>query len=298
MQSKLDDSFPATQFIIEGYSPPLRLDRSANGGGILIYIRDDIAFRELNEHPHLSNMEGIFLELNFKRTKWLMFGGYNPSKSNIINFVNGIGTILDRYMSKYDNFILLGDFNSDMHENAMKEFSDTYNLSNLIKESTCFKNPVNPSLIDLILTNRPRSFQNSQAIETGLSDHHKLTITVTRAFFPKQAPVINTYRDYKHYNEDLFRSELLEELYNMNGITVESSTFENICTEILNRHAPLKGKYMRANNSPFMNKKLSTAVMNRSRLRNKFLKNPTDESRSNYAKYRNYCTGPFRKEKK
>ena len=85
---------------------------------------------------------------------------------------------------------LLGDFNSEMHENTMTEFSDTYNLYNLVKEPTCFKNPLNPSLIDLILTNRPKSFQNSQAIETGLSDHHKLTVTVMRAFFPKQAPVI------------------------------------------------------------------------------------------------------------
>ena len=43
---------------------------------------------------------------------------------------------------------------------------------------------------------------------------------------------------------------------------------------------------------------LSKSVMTRSRLRNKFLKHPTDENRSNYTKYRNYCTSLFRKEKK
>ena len=215
-----------------------------------------------------------------------------------MNFVKGICTSLDRYMPKYDNFLILGDFNSEMQEITMKEFTDTYNLTNLIKEPTCFKNPLNPSLIDLILTNRPRSFQNSQPIETGLSDHHKLTITVMKAFFPKQEPVIITYRDYKHYNEDMFRSELLEELNNVNSGTIVYSIFEKVCVRVLNRHAPLKEKYMRANNSPFMNKTLSKAVMNRSRLRNKFLKNPTDENRNNYTKYRNYCTGLFRKEKK
>ena len=283
---------------MEGYSPPLRLDRNANGGGVLIYIRQDIAYRELKEHSPPKNFEGIFLEINLKRSKWLIFGGYNPSKGNIVNFVKGIGPILDRYMVKYDNFLLLGDFNSEMHENTMKEFTDTYNLSNLIKDPTCFKNPLNPSLIDLILTNRPRSFQNSQTIETGLSDHHSLTITVMRAFFPNQAPVIKNYRDYKHFDDDLFRSELLEELYNTKEGTVDCNVFVEICTNVLNRHAPLKGKYTRANNSPFMNKKLSKAVMNRSRLRNKFLRNPTDESRSVYTKYRNYCTGLFRREKK
>ena len=62
---------------------------------------------------------------------------------------------------------------------------DTHCLSNMIKEPTCFKNILNPSSIDLILTNRSRMFQNSIAIETGLSDHHKLTITVMRSLFLK-----------------------------------------------------------------------------------------------------------------
>ena len=43
---------------------------------------------------------------------------------------------------------------------------------------TCFKNPNNPSCIGLLITNRPKRFQNSMAIETGLSDFHKMCITV------------------------------------------------------------------------------------------------------------------------
>ena len=96
-------------------------------------------------------------------------------------------------MPKYDNLILLGDFNIEMQENLMKDFCDTYDLINLIKDPTCFKNPLNPSIIDLILTNRSRSFQNSQTIETGLSDYHKLTVTAMRTFFPKQAPSYHNY---------------------------------------------------------------------------------------------------------
>ena len=201
-------------------------------------------------------------------------------------------------MSKYDNFIILGDFNSETSENAMSEFCDTYNLKILIKEPTCFKNPVNPSSIDLILTNRHRSFQNSKAVETGLSDFHKLTVTVMRTYFQKQVPITTSYRDYKHFDQPLFRFELLEKLNNVNEGKVDCDTFETICKTLLNRHAPLKVKYTRANNQPFMNKKLSKAVMTRSRLRNKFLKNPNDTNNINYKKYRNYCTRLFKKEKK
>ena len=55
---------------------------------------------------------------------------------------------------------------------------DTYHLISLIKEPTCYKNPSKPSCIDLILTNKPRSFQHSCVMETSLSDIHKMTVTV------------------------------------------------------------------------------------------------------------------------
>ena len=74
--------------------------------------------------------------------------------------------------------------------------------------------------------------------------------------------------------------------------------FESIFIKLLNKHAPMKEKYVRANNSPFMNKVLSKAFMTRSRFRNKFLKNPTKDNRIIYNKQRNYCVNLLRKEKK
>ena len=138
-----------------------------------------------------------------------------------------------------------------------------------------------------------RRFQNSTTIETGLSDHHKLTITVMKSLFQKQVPITISYRDYKHFNHDLFRNELLRALYNRTNTKINYDIFEEIIVRLLNKHAPLKKRFARANNSPFMNKALSKAVMTRSRLRNKFVKNQVT-----YTRYRNYCTGLFRKERK
>ena len=67
---------------------------------------------------------------------------------------------LDTYMNKYDNILFLGDFNSETSENYLDDFCNVYNLRNIVTEPTCFKNPENPSCIDLFLINRPRCFQN------------------------------------------------------------------------------------------------------------------------------------------
>ena len=40
-KTKLDNIFPISQFHIEGYSQTYRLDRNRNGGGIIIYPRED-----------------------------------------------------------------------------------------------------------------------------------------------------------------------------------------------------------------------------------------------------------------
>ena len=52
----------------------------------------------------------------------------------------------------------------------MKLFCSSYNLKNLINDPTCFKKMDNPSCIDLVLTNKSRSFQKSSVIKTGLSE--------------------------------------------------------------------------------------------------------------------------------
>ena len=87
-----------------------------------------------------------------------------------------------------------------------------HNLKTLIKQKTCFKNPENPTCIDLILTNSPRSFQNSNVFETGLSDFHKLTIAVLKQYFPKLKPKVVNYRDYQNFQNNAFRAELDNEM--------------------------------------------------------------------------------------
>ena len=181
----------------------------------------------------------------------------------------------------------------------MKEFCDIYSFKNLIKEPTCFKNPENPKCIDLMLTNRHRSFQNSCVIETGLSDFHKMTVTVLKAFFKKAEPKVISYRDYKNFTNDNFRL-LLEELSGNFDFANETAldSFLDICREALHKAAPLKQKYARANNSPFMNKTILKAIMKRTRLRNKFLKDVSDSNRVAYNTQRNYCVSLVRKAKK
>ena len=297
-ETKLDQSFPIGEFYIKGFST-YRLDRDCNGGGVLVYVREDIPCRKLKYNlTTCNNFEGIFLEINLRRSKWLLFAGYNPHKNNIDNFLSNIISTMDIYLSHYDNFLLIGDFNSEMSEPSMKEFCEIYNLKNLIRQPTCFKNPLNPSTIDLMLTNAVNRFHGSHVFETGLSDHHKMTITILKQFFHKQEPRTIKYRVYRKFDQTLFQTELLLNLKKVDNNEPSYDVFQNIFMDLLNKHAPIKEKHVRANNAPFMNRALSKAIMTRSRLRNRYLKMPNDINKMNYKRYRNFCVRLFKKEKK
>ena len=73
---------------------------------------------------------------------------------------------------------------------------------------------------------------------------------------------------------------------------------KTIFMELLNKVAPLKTKYLRANYSKFITKELSKAIMLRTKLRNQFLKKRTSEAKLKYNKQRNLCVSLLRKAKR
>ena len=79
---------------------------------------------------------------------------------------------------------------------------ETFGLVSLITAPTCFKSPENPSSIDVILTNKKKSFLKSGTYETGVSDHHKLIFTVMRSILDHTVPKVVTYRDYRSIDNE------------------------------------------------------------------------------------------------
>ena len=108
----------------------------------------------------------------------------------------------------------------------------------MINKPTCFKNPDKPSCIDLILTNCSRSFQNSCAIEAGLSDFHKLVVTVLKTGYKKSKPKIITCRSYKSFNNVGFREALHQIECNAANCYTNFGDFMSSCSRILDQHAP------------------------------------------------------------
>ena len=255
--AKLGESSPIGHFIIEGFGLPCRgVDRNTNGGGIVLFVREDIPSKLFS--PKNSSTEAFLIEINLRKKKSLLSWSYNPHGENIESLLKTLSKSLTLYSSSYENLIIVGDFNVWVEEICMSGFCDTFGLKYLIKHATCYKNPENLSSINLSLTNIPRSFQNSCVIETSLSDFHRMVVTVIKTSFERLKPRAINYRYYKSFENKLSREELL---YELSKTTLEENAdgfqkFIEMCKKTLNHHAPTKQKFVRGNHLPFMNKNL------------------------------------------
>ena len=176
----------------------------------------------------------------------------------------------------------------------MSEFLFKNDSKNLVQQKTCFKSTNNPSCIDLFVTNSPRSFQNTITFASGLSDFHKMILTILKSTFPKVRPKQIDYRKFKNFDLNNFKTEIRTKMQ----LIDKYETFEEEFLKVLNNHTPLKKKFIRANHAPYMTKNLRKAIMKRSQLENKYISNSTVENRNKYKKHKNFCSKLYKKERK
>ena len=157
-ETKVNDSFPTEQFIIEGYSTIYRLDRNDRGGGIMLIVKDNLLTLRLDKYCFPDKFEILCIELNLRKKKWIIFCYYNPQKHLLKRNLCQIETAVSYYSKTYENSIILGHFNAEISDFNMDSFCTINNFKCVIKEPTSYNNPHKPTGIDLILRNCPNNF--------------------------------------------------------------------------------------------------------------------------------------------
>ncbi|CAC5378070.1 unnamed protein product [Mytilus coruscus] len=157
-----DETITNTEANIAGYTI-LRKDRNICGGGVCMYIKENLAFTTMNLDEINNNDEFLCIELLLPKSKPIFVGTcYRPPQN--CNFVE-----------KFEN-ILLGDLNicfkdqSGSLYKSLNELLKLFNLSQIIKEPTRITE-FTASVIDHILCNNTEKISQSGVLNIGFSDH-------------------------------------------------------------------------------------------------------------------------------
>ena len=100
----------------------------------------------------------------------------------------------------------MSDFKVKSTDTVLPNFYEIYNLKSIVKGKTYFKNLNKPSCIDLIVTNKPKSFQNSMVIETVIFT--KCVIAVKKVYYSKQKATMFQHRKLKDFKNKAFINDL------------------------------------------------------------------------------------------
>ena len=232
----------------------VRKDKNKFGGGIAFYITDRLPSRTI-KIENLSGIEILAIEITIRKNKILFTRIYKPPNLRKTDFPTSLETIISKLSSSYEKLILIGDFNMTTSNPVLSQFLDTFALSPLNIDPTCFKNSKNPSCIDLLLTNFKPSFMKTNNFETGISDHHKMISTIMKLHFSRESPKTKYHRDDRKFDIDYFSSELSHQLDSVfcsikENVEYEElndfSRFHKAFLNLLNIQVPLKNS-----SSPF-----------------------------------------------
>ena len=105
-----------------------------------------------------------------------------------------------------------------------------------------------------------------------------------KVFYKNQKPNIVTYRNYKHFPNEAFMFDVKSSIIQMTSErnNLEFDRFKTALDQAIQRHAPIKKRYVRVNQAAFINKKTNKEIMKRLRLRNKFLNTKSEIDRKAY----------------
>ena len=124
-----------------------------------------------------------------------------------------------------------------------------------------------------------------------------MIVTVLKGGYRKKGPKIITYRNYTNFCAEDFRKDHCDQITSELQDNEDYGTFDAVVTNTLNKHAPLKKKYLRANDGLLKTKALRKAMIHRKKLRNRFIKSRTEDNIKAFKTQRNFCVKLLRKTK-
>ena len=285
--------------LIVGYDV-VRKDRNRHGGGVVIYTRSSINYTVRDDLAHES-LEAITLEISKPRSKPFLINSWYRPPDSALELFNIYEDLITRMDSENKEVVLIGDFNCDWtrlinnrsnaQTNKLAEIAKTLQFEQLINEPTRIT-ATTRTLIDLAFTNKPELINGSGVIHLGISDHSLIYIQ-RKISVPRKEPKVIKTRQYKHYNANNFKSDILTYLHDqifwdtMLDPNMMWGKWKTIFLSIADFHAPEITKKVRSEYAPWITDNIRQVMHRRDFLKKKAVKTGSKQLHDAYKRTRN-----------
>ena len=258
-----DDSIADNEISLPDYSIE-RKDRNRHGGGVAMYIRNNLTFvRRIDLET--DDVECIWVEIKCKhRQPVLMSSIYRPPSSSV-EFIGKLSDIIDRASSECKEIIVTGDFNFDVSDADNSGTSEPliscfnlFQMTQLVHDPTRVTE-LTKTTIDLIFSSHPELVSECGVLPVLLSDHC-LVYGLHTWKTPKKGGRSINFRCFKDIENDVFKEHLVnapwDRVLSCHDVNEAWSLWHSLFMSIINHHAPMKSKRIRGDSLPWLDGKI------------------------------------------
>ena len=299
----LDITIKDNEVAIQGTNI-LRKDRNRQGGGVCMYIKNNIRFKEIQLD---SDIESLWIKITEKKNSLIVGTIYRPPDARNCYY----DKILDEIQSierNTNDLIILGDLNYNYLDNLnmkpITEIESMFELTQIVRSPTRVTLR-SSTLLDVILTGSPEKFTNTSVIPISISDHYCIsTEYMLTSKLTNESHKIIMYRDYKTFNCDQFLTDLalnddiVNTEFDNNDLQQIWQKFKNAFIQISNCHAPIKSRRLKDRYNPWMSREIIDLMYERDRKKQQAVKLKSSEKWEQYTQLRNEINTKIRKAKK
>lgn len=286
-ESHLDASVTTENILLEQFDTPYRKDRTNHGGGVIIYVSNDLLHTRKPELEIYCD-ESIWIEIKMRNETFLLGTFYSPRTSDA-TFFEGFNRNIEKAMDLCRNIVILGDLNEDLlnpNFNNLEDILMLNSLKNVISEPTRLN-----ALLDPIITNEDLYYSDAGIIPVPdhISDHSATFITLPFQYEP-QSPFKRTVWMYKQADFNALNMKIRNFDWScLSEGSVHEATylFNNIFMEMIKSCIPSKAVTVRPDDKPWYNSEIRTTSRKRDRMKHKALRSGKTSDWKNYKKLRN-----------
>ena len=285
----------------------LRKDRNRAGGGVAMYLKGNIVFKE---RPDLAekDLEMIVVEVMLPNVKsFFVVVWYRPPNANSTIF-QLFEAVLQKLDDTGSDYLLLGDMNCDMlspqawHTRKLCDITQNFGLVQCIKSPTRVT-AMTSTLVDVILTNNVDKIRNTKVLPIALSDHYLVYCVWGRKKQSEDGLHKFKYsRNIKKLNLSLYKEDIASltwtDVLEERDAEKAYILFENKLKGMLDKHAPLKKKRVKKKESPWITECIIKLIRNRNKQKKKAKNTQLAADWNQYRVLRNKVTAQIRLAKK
>ncbi len=272
-ESWLNSTTTNAEIEIPGYKIH-RLDRKhKKGGGVCIYTRKDFKVTMLKELSYISTSDfhQLWLKIQVRQHKsFIVCVAYRPPDSQVSCIREELKPRCIEALLMGKQVVIMGDLNCNLLNPSCVEakvLTDTFselNMTQLIKDPTRITSH-SRSLLDVIMISCPLIVKDSGVVDIGISDHSMVFCTLKLKAI-KPSPTHLYARSLKHYDPNQFVTELsllpFDMVVSAQDAEDKLHLFNQLFTNTLNNHAPVKHTIIKGRSQSFINKDIKL-LMNR-----------------------------------